>query len=347
MRKTNENSSRRVRPFCLWGAAGLIFANLAFSILPCPAQQAKDGRIDSKRPAFDLTYLSPDAPGVLAVRPAAFFRRPAAKPLAAFLMKQMEPFLAANKIENGGIPSIDGIEQMILGMQFSHNPKKTKGERNTMMLSLVTIRTVKDFDWKKTMRSIMANAERLHYKDAIYYKGKIKIFPLPSLDLCYHIPDGRTIVFQPSEKHMHSVLDKRSDAREPFAWAEDWRRVEHGVLAAALDMRRMMKIVDAVPDPELAPLFKRATAFVLGIDLNQTLRVSGWAVSPDEKAAKRLAKWARQQLAEESEESEQVMEDLRKQAKLLRHGARISLHTHAKYSIADLAKTVMSAKPAK
>jgi beta-lactamase regulating signal transducer with metallopeptidase domain len=310
--------------------------------------------VEPSRPApFDLTYLSPDAPGVLALRPAAFFRRLGMERFAALVEEQIAPILAACNLPKDSAPPIEAIEQVIGEAQFGHDDKAPKGQRNQMMFSLTMIRTEKDFDWKKLMQALVPDAEKVRYRGKVYYKGELKAIGL-KFDLCYYMPDGRTVVLH-TEKVMRQVLDNLAGQRMAFAWASDWKRVEGGLMAVAYDMSRARKIIKDA-DPEIDPLIERTTHFVVGVDLRDVFAVQAFATCPDEKSAESLTKWARSHLAEEIATldekqrknpnpklaADRLAEALLKNARVARQGEKASLRTQAKINLAELGKMLMS-----
>jgi hypothetical protein len=194
-------------------------------------------------------------------------------------------------------------------------------------------------------------AEKVRYRGKVYYKGEFKAIGL-KFDLCYFMPDGRTVVLH-QEKVMRHVFDSLAGERMAFTWAYDWKRVEGGLMAVAYDTRRTRKVVRDAED-DIAPLIEQTTHFVVGIDVNDRFTVRAFAACPEEKSAQTLARWARSQLAEGMASLEQKKGDkldpmadrlarsLFEQARIAQHGTKASLRMQAEITAADLGKMLTS-----
>jgi hypothetical protein len=306
---------------------------------------------NSRRVPFDLTYLRPDAAGVAAIRPAEFFRRPG----AAVLVNPLN-IVAAELLKGFDLPVLraDAIEQIIGEVQLTHNAKAPKGQQNQLIIAPNLIRMEKGFDWKERMRAAVPDAEEIHYRGKTYYKGKAKSFAL-GFNVCYFIPDERTLVLQ-SETVIRRVLDGQVGG-SAFTASADWRRVEQGLFAAALDVRRAKKITKA-EEPDLAPLFENASNLVFAVDLQETLTMHALVVCPDDKAAETLVNWAKAGIAEEMASLEknqgnkatpmpfadQFSRNLLKQIRIEQHGSQATLHTQATLDFAELGKLLLPPK---
>jgi BlaR1 peptidase M56 len=360
----------------------LAFATVGLSALRVPAQQpAKDILVQieetntgsTQQPAsvedlhkdaaemapFDLSYVSPDAEGILAVRPAAFLRRPGMESFAAFLKKDIVRDVCAVcklKLPKDIVPPIESIEQVVLEESYSYEEKAPKGRRNHLDVTVGMIRSEKDFNWKKLLQTLVPGAEEVHYKGKTYCKGELNVF-VRKFDLCYFIPDGRTVVLG-SEKTMHHVLDRKAGRRD-FAWSHEWQRVERSLLATALDVRRTREILKYPNDPIFAPLYDYASSVVCGVDLmKDTCSVQAFATCPDATAAKTLAQktesWISADLAslekeardkppkDEDQLASQFAIDLLKQARVTHRGAGGTLRMQAKINVEELVKGMMS-----
>jgi beta-lactamase regulating signal transducer with metallopeptidase domain len=306
---------------------------------------------NSRLARFDLTYCPSDAVGVAAMRPAEFFRRAR----AAALVEPINMVFAAELKDFGlsGDPALrlDAIEQIIGEVKLIHNTKAPKGQQNQLILSPNLIRMEKDFDWKERMRSVVPQAEEIHYRGKTYYKGKSKIRAL-GFDMCYFIPDARTLVLQ-SETTIRRALDGQQGG-SAFTRSADWRRVEQGLAAVAMDVRRAMKITKQV-EPDLAPLFENTANLVFAIDLNDRLTMRAFASCTDNKAAETLVRWAKSQIAEgiasldqkRAEKTtsmpfdDQLWNSLLKHTRVEQHGSEATLRTQAAIDFAELGKMLM------
>jgi beta-lactamase regulating signal transducer with metallopeptidase domain len=306
---------------------------------------------NSRLGSFDLSYVPSDAVGVGAVRPAEFFRRPGAAVLvdpinAAFAALLPEFFFSGDPVLR-----LDAIEQIVGEVSLTHDAKAPKGEQNKLILSPNLIRTEKDFDWKKRMQIVVPKAEEIHYRGKIYYKGKPKI-PGLNGDICYYIPDARTLVLH-SETTIRRALDGQKGG-SAFTSSADWRRVEQGLLAVAMDVRRARNITKE-EEPELAPLFENTANLVFGIDLNDALTVRAFATCADDQAAETLVRWVKSQIAEgiaslDKERGEKtapmpfddhLYRSLLKHTRVEQHGSEATLRTQAAIDFAELGKLLM------
>ncbi len=308
---------------------------------------------NSRRTPFDLSYLPPDVVGVAAMRPGEFFRRPGAAVLVEPINYVFAEMLKQFGFAGDPVLRLDAIEQVVGWVILSHNAKAPKGKQNQMMISPNLIRMEKGFDWKERMRTAVPNAEEIHYRGKTYYKGKAKSFAL-GFNICYFIPDERTLVLQ-SETTIRRVLDGQRGGPAITASA-DWGRVEQGLVAVAMDVRRATKITKA-EEPDLAPLFENVTNLVFAVDLQDSLGLHALATCADNKAAEALVKWAKTQIAEGVASLEkkrenkaasmpwgdQLERNLLKHIHVEQHGSQATLHTQATIDFAELGKLM---KPA-
>ncbi|HEY7155231.1 MAG TPA: M56 family metallopeptidase, partial [Gemmataceae bacterium] len=127
MLRVKDGSSRQRLPRSATAFLVLVLAlaGVGISALRGPARESKEVRADAQetnkdsrspsadkfaRPApFDLAYMDPDAPGVLALRPAAFLRRPGMGLLDALAKVQFASLLAACKVPEDVAPSLEAI----------------------------------------------------------------------------------------------------------------------------------------------------------------------------------------------------------------------------------------------
>jgi hypothetical protein len=297
---------------------------------------------------FDLSYVRPDAAGVLAVRPAALLRLPSTKLVAAILKKEIVHFCAVCMLPKDVLPPVESIEQVILEYTFSHGEQAPKGQGLNVTMNM--IRSEKNFNWKKLLQTLVPGAEEVHYKGKTYYKGELKTVD-GMCDLCYYLPDARTIVLYP-EKTMRRVLDSQAE-RTGFAWSRDWQQVERDLLAIAINIRQVRQLIKKLPeDPVFDPLFEHTSSVVCGVDLKDTCLVQAFATCSDSAAAKALvqkteslisAGLASLQQAAGGKPSKdknlfapQSAIDLLKQAQVTRHGARCSLRMQTKINVDEL-----------
>jgi beta-lactamase regulating signal transducer with metallopeptidase domain len=308
---------------------------------------------NSRRVPFDLTYLPPDAVGVAAMRPAEFFRRPGAAVLVDPINTVIAQLLKEFSLSGEPVLRLDAIEQVIGEVKLAHNAKAPKGHQNQLILAPNLIRMEKDFDWKERMRTAVPNAEEVRYRGKTYYKGKAKAVAL-GFNVCYFIPDERTLVLQ-SETTIRRVLDGQQGG-SAFAASADWRRVEQGLFAAALDMKATK--ISKKEEPELAPVTENITKLVFGVDFHDALSMRAFATCTDNKAAETLVKWVKTQIDEEIASLEKkpgdkaasisfedrLGQNLLKHARVEQHGSQATLHTQATIDFAELRKLLSPPK---
>jgi beta-lactamase regulating signal transducer with metallopeptidase domain len=307
-----------------------------------------------QRVPFDLSYVPSDAVGVVAMRPAELFRRSGAAMLTDPINTAFAELLKDFGLTGDPVLHLDAIEQIIGEVKLNHNPKAPKGRQNELILGPNLIRMEKDFDWKESMRAVVPKAEEIHYRGKTYYKGKSKFIAL-GLDMCYFIPDARTLVLQ-SEKTIRRALDGQKGG-SALAASADWRRVEQGLVALVMDVRRATKITKEV-EPDLAPLFENTTSLVFAVDLNAALTMRAFATCADNKAAEKLVRWAKSQIAEEIASLDKERGEktdlmpfgdrlslaLLKHAHVEQHGSEAALRTQATIDFAELRKMLVPPK---
>jgi beta-lactamase regulating signal transducer with metallopeptidase domain len=299
---------------------------------------------NSRRPPFDLSYLPSDIAGVVAVRPAEFFRRPGARvlvdPISAVIAEEFKEF----SFPGEPVLRLEAIEQIVSWVNLTHSTKAPKGNQNQLILSPSLIRTEKSFDWKERMRTVVPDAKEIPYRGKSYFKGKTKIIALGS-EICYFIPDDRTLVLQ-SETTIRHILDGQKGG-PTFA---DWQRVEHGLFAAAVDMHRVEKIIK---EEGLLPQAGGIANLVFAADLHDSLTLRAFVTCVDNKTAEALVTSVIMQIADwENKRGDKAAsisfvdrlgQNLLKHAYVKQHGSEVRLRTQAAIDFAELGKLM---KPA-
>lgn len=142
-----------------------------------------------------------------------------------------------------------------------------------------------------------------------------------------------------------------------FTAFADWRRVEDGLVALAMDIRRATKITKE-QEPGLAPLFEHTANLVFGVDLHDSLKMCAFAQCADNKAAETLVHWAKSQIAEEIAPLDKKKGDkaasmslgdrwshaLLKHARVEQHDSQATLRTHMAIDFTELRKLLMAPK---
>lgn len=311
---------------------------------------------NSRRAPFDLTYVPPDVVGVVAIRPAEFFRQPGAAALVEPINTDFAEELKDFGLSGDPALRLDAIEQIICEVKLVHNKKAPKDQQNEVILAPNLIRMENDFDWKERMRSVVPKAEEIHYRGKTYYKGKSKFFAL-GLDMCYFIPDARTLVLQ-SETTIRRALDGQKGRSAITAFA-DWRRVEQGLVALMLDVQRARATkITKEKEPNVAVVLENTARLAFAVHFHDALTIRAFATCADDKAAEKLVRWAKAQIAkaiasldkDRREKAawmplgDRLYRTLLKHTHLEQHGSEATLRTQAAIDFAELGEMLMSPK---
>jgi hypothetical protein len=244
------------------------------------------------REPFDLSYIAPDAVGIVALRPAAIFGRPGMEAHARRLNKELSEFLQKFPGPKGlGLP-VEDIDQILGKLHFRYDAKAPAGSRGELMASCNLIRAVKPFDWKGFLRKSCPEVVEVSHAGRVYFKAPRETFAFLGQGGCYFLPDDRTIVFD-TEDNLRRVIEGKKDARPAHAWVENWQDVERGLLAIAVDNRgqrcaRLSETPEPVP-PLVAPLRENIQSLVLGIDGEDELVCQAFASCTTEQGSQAVA----------------------------------------------------------
>jgi hypothetical protein len=323
----------------------------------------------AERPPFDLTYLPLDAMGVVAVRPSVIFSDPAMKPLAGMAnecLTQMRQFL---KLSGEPNISIEDIEEIIGHITIVPGDKK-HGRNHSLMAGLTMIRATHDFDWLKLMRQLDPKTEEVRHDDRVYYRSHFSQLAPPKMSICYFMPDNRTLAFLP-EKTLSAFVNGGSVQRPHFSWDEDWKRVERGLIAVAMDNRwanglSKEQLVSkeqlggeaewASLQAEWASLAQNAATEVAGVDWKNGIDFQAFLHGKDSAAGDRIAEGIKAIVAQvrrgidqpledvpEDERQEtafhlQMSKDLFDHVRIRQCESTVRVYTTAKIKLADFAK---------
>lgn len=220
----------------------------------------------SDTPAFDLSYISDDAMGVVAFHPAATFRRQGMAQYAGQLnaLTAMKGLDEALEIPVSKCPlKIEQIEQVTAVVKLDRTVQHGK-DMGRMMFHCLTIRTVEPFDWLKLVRSWWPNAVQVHEGEKVYYK-----FHYPALgpNPCFYFPDNRTVVCD-EEPVILGLIRRQAPAAPEFARGDDWKKVEHDLFAVVLDNQASQAIRKSLSEDEnqiYGEFFKPTNHWVMGL----------------------------------------------------------------------------------
>jgi beta-lactamase regulating signal transducer with metallopeptidase domain len=245
---------------------------------------------------FDLSYLPSTSAGFVAIRPAAMFQLPACKPQLEWLNA-----LIAKEFPLG-MPKIENIEQA--AFEVSVLPRdRSKKQPGRFMTRACVLRTVEDFDWKTAMKAFFKRMEKtdldlveVRLDGKVYYKSAKSHYPRPLGPDSFYLPDARTIVWD-YEDNLRQLIRQEARTGPVYAGGDDWRKVNKGLIAVAIDTRDRRWTLDANTDePDdllVAPLFQQPGRWVLGIDCTDSLTLHAIATCGTEEKGELLARTAK------------------------------------------------------
>jgi beta-lactamase regulating signal transducer with metallopeptidase domain len=250
----------------------LVAAAVGLSALRSPAQKnERKETAQAEAAPFDISYLPADSMGAVALRPAALFRRPGLKKTAAKFNDGIANLFKDLKLSAGVDLGVEDVEQVVFKLEFKTDPKLKDG-KTSMLLGAAMVRTTKPFDWKKQVCALVPDAVEVKYRGRTYIsvsKDKPMLGMLLGIEGCCYIPDDRTLVCG-SEDEICRLLDRKPGEGPAFAWADDWKRVQDGVVAVALDnsdgrLRRELRARRPL-EPELAPFCEHLRYLTFGFN---------------------------------------------------------------------------------
>lgn len=331
-----------------------------------------------ERPPFDLTYVPPDAAGVVAIRPSAIFADPAMKPLACMANESpllgmiLLPFIPFADLK---LP-IQEIEQIILHTQIMPDSKHpSKDAENHSAMVTVMIRAAHDFDWLKMLRQIDPQTKEERCGDRVYYRSHLKpgkgeiwseLGTLSSkATFAYSIPDKRTLVLLPLPSTLRAFRTAEKTQRPHFSWDKDWKYVEHDLFAIARDNRQVHGATkEQLGDdhsPEWTALAEKTATMVAGVDWKDGIALHAYLSYKDSIVAEgtiqdltTILKQARCDLVQnapgdlpEPERRAAVFQvelwkSLIDGAHIKRRESTVCIHSQAKMTVAGMAKGLMS-----
>lgn len=351
------------------------------NLLPCRGLAGETPKKpQDERPPFDLTYVPPEATGVIALRPSAIFGKSAMKPLAGIANQGLAELRQYLKLSAHPKLPIEDIEEIVA--YISKLTSNTKGKESTygIMCGLVTIRAKHDFDWLKLMRQLDPKTEEIEHEGRVYYRCHYpKLFgdvtPSPKATFCFFIPDKRTIACLEGKTLIAFLC--RNVQRPHFSWDEDWKRVEHGLIAVAVDKRWANGVPKQIGDglvPIWPSLVRNAPLLVAGLDWMDRIDFQAFLTCKNKTAAKQIRRDIRDVLGlmrfamnpaadyifeavtssqkketnsvpPETALQERLWENLMKHTHVTRQENTVCVHTATKLTIIDVAKLLMFDPP--
>jgi hypothetical protein len=348
-------------------AAVAVLAGLALGLSAFRGPAQETGRAEPEPPPkdapaaepapFDLSYVSPDAHGVFALRPAAIFGHPAARGLAASLDALIPVACKELKLAAGiGLPLAE-IEQMTAGIYLVvYDKNAAPGNRGAAIGRDLAVRAAHPFDWKKQLHAMLPGLIELRHAGREYYKSPQDIPVLGPGPLFFYVPDDRTLVIDSEEKEMRALLERGKFAAPRYAKTEGWKRVSRGVVAFCLDNqgRRWEDPLTSGEKEEdaahLQELVRDADSLAGGIVLGDGIRLELSLACPDAKKAQAVARAAQtlldhgraalREVGPQPDNPPAVVLRLRQEAvdscRVERDGTEVRVHASAKIDFGEL-----------
>jgi hypothetical protein len=170
------------------------------------------------------------------------------------------------------------------------------------------LRTVEDFDWKTAMKALFKRLDKtnldlveVRLDGKVYYKSARSQYPRPVGPDSFYLPDARTIVWD-YEDNLRQLIGQPKRTGPDFVAGDDWRKVNSGLIAVAIDTRdQRFKLdvdTDAPEDLPIAPLLQYPSRWVLGVDCVDSLTLHAIARCGTNDKRELLARTAESLLAQ-------------------------------------------------
>ena len=215
--------------------------------------------------------------GLVAFRPAATFSHRGMSRYAAMLRDNCVAEAAKGLKVDPSKPGflklgLEDIAWLTCGMAIRHGKSQSKDGEKTLyafMLSGLTVRTVKPFDWLAFLRQWRFEFTEAREGTRVYYKvpGQMGfiIDPHPAV----YLPDDRTIVFD-TEAMIQQLLRREKRVIPAFLTGPEWERASRGLLAVAINNQdgAFVKKIDLnrPGDAVVLSLFKGVESLVFGVE---------------------------------------------------------------------------------
>jgi beta-lactamase regulating signal transducer with metallopeptidase domain len=279
-------------------------AGQEFRIEEVPGTQLQRNQTGEREP-FDLTWIDPDAMGIVSFRPAAVLGRPALKKYADLLNKEIAKGLATLEVPDTVQFHAEEIEQVVCTHYIKTDTDADKAKQGGQSMHLFAgpfmIRMTKAYDWKKLLDALVPGSEEVNYQGKTYWRltaiGIVQVlvsrFDGDKGNPAYYLPDGRTLVLD-SEENLRRLIGRKAGDPTDRLWADAWKRVERNVAAVVFDNRsgRWTKELAArsEPEPALVPFYKNANWIMFGFDGVEDFQFQAFAGCATERGGEILAK---------------------------------------------------------
>lgn len=322
------------------------------------AGAAQEAPASKQSSAFDLSYVSPGAMGVIAFRPAEAFASGSLKPYAAIADMFIAQSMKAVGVAGAPAVSVMDIEQVVGAHRFLHNPDAPKGSRRSIIMDPCMIRMVKPFDWKQAAKAMGAELEEVPCAGGSFYRASKMILPpiLAPQTITFYMPDDRTLVLN-TEENLRKIIADKSNALPESVWPDGWKHVARDLFAVAVDARGAdiaaaldaEQIEDETDQILIDLLIKKAKRTTFGVSIGQGIRLRAFGACDDETTAEEaeaatanLKNLAARSLSSAKAENDAARAMLATYRELLesvrvhRTGVQLDWTAESKQSLADL-----------
>ena len=265
------------------------FRSLEYQAFPI----AKELAVEAPEP-FDLSYVPPDAKGVVCIRPSALLGLPGLKKDADAANKVIAEACKAAELSRALGLRVEEIAQVSVVVSIKTD-KEAKGLPSDVMIGTPAMfRATKDFDWVKELKELLPGVKEARHGDHVIYQlpADGRLAEMNGGIMCCYVPDGRTIVFGTEEYLTRLIERKPGDAP---AWAADFKRFERGLAAAiVLDNRdgawgRELAAGDE-SDPDIAPFQDHTSWLMVGFSADDDFVADASARFDGEQTAEKAVK---------------------------------------------------------
>ena len=138
--------------------------------------------------------------------------------------------------------------------------------------------------------------DEVRFNEQVYFKGKFAGFVH-----YFYFPDARTVVCSFDEERVRERIKRGSGEQPAFLRGDDWRQVDRGLFAVAIDTREdrwKLDVSEEAPsDLSIAPLLTQASRWVAGVDASDVVKVHAIATCPGEPQGATVARIAQASMA--------------------------------------------------
>jgi beta-lactamase regulating signal transducer with metallopeptidase domain len=256
------------------GAIALRGQSPAHAPLPPAAKNAEPPASKVERTSlpqfepFGVDYLPPNPAAIFAVRPAAIFGLPGMQVRAKMLNDELRMTFGQT------LPEVESIDQACV--ELSVVPRdKSKKQPGRIMTGDFVVRAVREVDWKPALKQFAKSfgpkdveLREVQFRGKTYYKTSEQN-ALGANGFLY-LPDTRTVVYTSREEHLRGFIERGASHRPEFLAGDDWRNVDRGLFAVALDTRQAKWKLDVASDDPadlpIAPLLLQARRWTFGVN---------------------------------------------------------------------------------